>query len=137
MKVFKVYDEVYRREFRLLIGTIDEACRYLRRFEWGDKRIREFRKSSERANGLCGVGECGGIAVWMPEFSGTPAEISVLAHELMHAYMFVAEMFDLEVKGGTSHEMISYVEMLLRRFLEQLSRMLEKRKKAEADDEQK
>lgn len=137
MKVFKVYDEVYCREFRLLIGTVDEACRYLKRLEWGDKRIREFRKASKQADGLCSIGETGAIAVWMPEFSGTPAEISVLAHELMHAYMFVAEKLNLKIKGGTNHEMIYYVGMLLRRFLEPLSRMLEKRRKTEADDEQK
>lgn len=137
MKVFRIFDEVYRREFRLIIGGIDESFHYLSRFDLGDKLLRRFRKAAYHALGTCTMGKHGEIIIWMPEFSGRPDEIATLVHELMHAYFFIAESLELEPPVGIAHSMISYVEMLVRRFLEKLSREIHYSDSKEAPETEK
>lgn len=118
--IFSAFEPVYRRETRLLIGQIDDAVEYLKNTNFGLDRVAEFREQSKNASGLCGFGENGSCAIWMPSFEPNATDISVLVHECIHAYVQYARAKNIHYWKGDSEDLTGYAEFLVFEFLRQL-----------------
>ncbi len=83
MKLYKIFDKVYRVEIRLMIGTSDELKEYALKY---DDSFEDVPEASGRAFRF----PQGGILVWLPKFDiADPDDYSLLSHELIHAASFV------------------------------------------------
>lgn len=116
MQTYKIFDRVFRCEFRLFIGELEEFKAAIRKMDGypGDDALTP-------AQGWT-VDLTGAIAVWLPEFSmDNPQNIATLAHELLHAVHYrLYHRCDVEYWLGSAETAPYYLEFLMRGFLEQI-----------------
>ena len=116
MQTYKIFDPVFRCEFRLFIGELEEFKAAIRKMDGypGDDALTP-------ALGWT-VNLAGAIAVWMPEFSvDNPQNVATLAHELLHAvHCRLYYGCDVEYWLGSAETAPYYLEFLMRGFLEQI-----------------
>ena len=116
MQIYKVYDKVFRCEFQLFIGELEDFKKAISRMEGypGDDQI-------VPALGYT-IDLSGAVAIWLPEFSmENPQNVAALAHELLHAvHIRLYHKCDVEYWLGSAETAPYYLEFLMRGFLEQI-----------------
>ncbi len=114
MKLYKIFDKVYRVEIRLMLGSLDELKQYVVKFGQNPDEIKE-------SNGYTFFFGCGGILIWLPEFSPmNPKSHATLTHEITHAANIVFQERDIHYWNDCIETLTYYVEFLTKGFLEQL-----------------
>ena len=83
MKIYKILEGTLKTSFFLLVGdTPKEADKYIR------KRIIEDIAEAKSYDGffVTGTNEKGATRdfIWVEKFNGTPNDIAILSHELVH-----------------------------------------------------
>lgn len=105
MQIYKVYDKVFRCEFQLFIGELEDFKKAISRMEGypGDDQI-------VPALGYT-IDLSGAVAIWLPEFSmENPQNVAALAHELLHAvHIRLYRKCDVEYWLGGNRSLLSRV----------------------------
>lgn len=115
MKHYKVFDPVFRCEFRLYIGSLEKFKKEMQKYEGCPEEV----ASLESANGYT-LSVNSAIAIWLPVFSLVdPSSISSLSHELMHAVDFrLLKKCGVCYWENNAEVGAYYLEFLMKSFLE-------------------
>lgn len=117
MKFYKVFDPVFRCEFRLYIGSLEMFKEEIKRVD-GSTYIDYL---NENSNGCC-LNLKTGIFMWMPEFYKQDVGcISVLSHEIYHAINY--RLFDncgIKYWKNGGETGAYYLAFIMKSFLEEI-----------------
>ena len=118
MKVYKLIDKVYRCEFRLYIGELEEFKNAIRKHDGypGDDKIGPALAWT--------VSLSGAIGIWLPKLSmDSPSDIATLTHEFFHAMHFrLYHKCDVEYWLGAAEPAAYYMDFLMNGFLSQIKK---------------
>jgi hypothetical protein len=114
LKIIRLFDEIYYKNLIFLVGDIKEAEKFINRkfktsfkFEPCAGKSIDFLKSRQT------------IIIYLEKYKETPDSISILAHECLHAGIFVMEYIGMETNDKNSEALCYLVDSLVRRFLKQ------------------
>ena len=111
LKIIKHIDNVFDREYLFLIGDLDQANKYTLRtldteLDVDESVIGCYQRIAPKS------------VIWLQSFNNTPEDISILAHECLHATFDLMEYVGIEYDGEENNEAFThYLGSLVRSFL--------------------
>lgn len=112
IKSIYFYDEVYAQNILFCVGTQEATKKYIKKCYDLDLDF----KGDE--GGKCFGVRGYGIIIWMPMFKKDPIYLGILAHEILHAVLFIFDIAGVKVDADNSEPTAYLMESYTRRFLE-------------------
>lgn len=112
-KVVWFYDEVYKQNILFCIGDAEQTIKYIK-----ESYNIKVTISHEKNAGKCWEIPSYGIIIWLDKFSKTPKNIAILAHECLHASLFILND-KIDYTSSHSEALNYHVEFIIRKFLEE------------------